>query len=215
MNSNTKKLCTLAMLAALAYIVNATIQIPVVLFLRYTPTDVILTIGGFLYGPMAALAMIVTTAFVHMLTLSRTGAIGFVMNVIAGASFVCTAAVFYKKNRTLKGAILGLITGIILMTVTMLLWNYILTPIFMEQAREEIVPLLFTAITPFNLLKGSLNAALIMLLYKPVKKALQSARMMPPSENVKTGKFDWGIALVSLFVIVSCVLWVMVLRGII
>ena len=51
---SVKKMVTLAMLAAIAYLMVNLIRIPVVLFLKYEPKDVIITIGGFLFGPMAA-----------------------------------------------------------------------------------------------------------------------------------------------------------------
>ena len=51
---SAKKLVLLAMLAAVSYLVVALIRIPVVLFLSYEPKDVVVTIGGFLLGPMAS-----------------------------------------------------------------------------------------------------------------------------------------------------------------
>ena len=54
MNERTKKLTTLAMLCALAYVAVAVFRIPVVLFLKYDPKDVIIAIGGFIYGPLPA-----------------------------------------------------------------------------------------------------------------------------------------------------------------
>ena len=47
---HTKKLVTLAMLSALAYAAVFSFRIPVILFLKYEPKDVVLAIGGFLYG---------------------------------------------------------------------------------------------------------------------------------------------------------------------
>ncbi|MCL2416198.1 MAG: ECF transporter S component, partial [Defluviitaleaceae bacterium] len=75
---------------------------------------------------------------------------------------------------------------------------------------------------PFNLINWSLNAALVMLLYKPVKTALQSARIIsPPNAQQndtdgaeKTRFFSPGILIASAFVIITCVLWIMILRGI-
>ena len=58
----------------------------------------ILTIGGFLLGPLASAAMSVVVSFVEMFTVSDTGIIGFVMNVLSSCSFACTAAVIYKKS---------------------------------------------------------------------------------------------------------------------
>ena len=66
---------------------------------------------------------------------------------------------------------------------------------------------------PFNLIKSGLNAAITMLLYKPVKTVLEKSNLMPPPEVESKGKFNWGIVIASGFVILTCVLWVMVLQG--
>ena len=54
MNSKVKKITTIAMLAAIAYVVMAIGRIPVVLFLKYDPSDVIITLGGLIWGPVTA-----------------------------------------------------------------------------------------------------------------------------------------------------------------
>lgn len=48
MNTRTKMLTSTAMLCAIAYIAVAACRIPVVLFLKYDPKDVIITLGAFL-----------------------------------------------------------------------------------------------------------------------------------------------------------------------
>ena len=58
-----------------------------------------------------------------MITVSHTGPIGFVMNVLATASFCCTASYVYKKKHTKAGAVLGLGLGTVCLVVVMLLWN--------------------------------------------------------------------------------------------
>ena len=55
----------------------------------------------------------------------------------------------------------------------MMFWNYWIAPIYMGYPREAIVKLLLPAFLPFNLIKGGLNAAIAMLLYKPVVTALR------------------------------------------
>ena len=55
----------------------------------------------------------------------------------------------------------------------MMLWNYLVAPLYMGMPREDIAALLLPAFLPFNLIKGGLNAAITMLLYKPVFLPLQ------------------------------------------
>ena len=66
-NGKIKKMVLMAMLAAMAYIAVALIRIPAVLFLKYEPKDVIITIGGFLLGPIAAFVVSLVVSLVEML----------------------------------------------------------------------------------------------------------------------------------------------------
>ena len=219
MRVDTRKLCVLAMLSALAFILAAYVRIsiiPVVAFLRYDPKDVIIAIAGFIYGPLAAFAVTVVVSFVQMFTVSQTGYIGLFMNIIASTAFCCTAALIYKKNRTIKGALLGLIIGGIFATAVMMMWNYIVTPIFMNRPRAEIIPLLIPGFLPFNLVSNGLNAVLTILLYKRVKGVLQGMGMMPRAdEKSENGAASKGIILSVLFIALTCVLWVLILVGVI
>ena len=64
------------------------------------------------------------------------------------------------------------------MVVVMLFWNYLITPVYMGYPREAVVELLIPVFLPFNLIKGGLNAALTMILYKPVVIALRRAHLI-------------------------------------
>ena len=136
------------------------------------------------------------------------------MNVLATCAFACTASVIYKKDHTLKGAIIGLICGVLLMTGVMLLWNYLITPIYLGYPREAVVELLIPAFLPFNLLKGGINAALTLILYKHVVNTLRKAKLIEESRCAPVKVNSTGIVLVSLFVIATGVLLALVLKGV-
>ncbi len=217
MNQSAKKITTYALFCALAFVVVALIRIPLVLFLKFEPKDVVITIGGFLYGPIATVIISVVVAFVEMITISSDGVIGFVMNVISAVAFAGTASIIYKRKSTMTGAAIGLGLGTVLMTVLMLLWNYFLAPIFMGFPREDVVKLLVPAFLPFNLIKGGINAALTLLLYKPIISILRKASVVPDVESIAeegTAK-KTGVIILALFVLASCILMVLSLRGII
>ena len=217
MQTNTKYYVNLALFSALAYVLMVVGRIPVVLFLKYDPKDVIILIGGLIYGPVAAFLISLVVSFVEMVTVSDTAWIGFVMNVLSSCSFACTAAFIYKKNQTIKGAVIGLISGGLLTVTIMMLWNYLLTPIYMGVPRPAVVALLLPAILPFNVLKVALNGAITMLIYKPLVKALRNANLIPSSsvENPADAKRPIGALLVSAAVLVTCILSVLAFRGII
>lgn len=215
MQTRTNKLTVIAMLSAVAYLIMVIGRIPVVLFLKYDPKDVIITIGGFLFGPLTAFTMSALVSFVEMFTVSSTGLIGLFMNIISSCSFACTAAIIYKKKHNYKGAILGLIAGWLVATAVMLLWNYLITPIYLGYPREAVVKLLIPAFLPFNLLKGGLNASIVMLIYKPLSKALRSTNLMPRIEETRTNrrKVTIGNVLVSTLIIVSCIMSILAFQG--
>ncbi|MCL1878745.1 MAG: ECF transporter S component [Defluviitaleaceae bacterium] len=208
---NTKKLVTLAMLSAIAFILAAFARVPIVLFLRYDPKDVIIVIGGFLFGPLAAFAVIVVVSVLEMFTVSQTGIWGLLMNVITSSAFCLPAAYIYNKKRDMKGAVCGLIVGFFAATIMAMLWNYLIAPIYMRIPREDVVLLLLPAFLPFNLIKNGLNVAFTILLYKHVKAVLQHSKLLPPPTEDSKFRFNIGILLALLFVVISCVLWIFVL----
>ena len=211
----TKELTTLAMLTAIAYALVCTVRIPIVLFLKYEPKDVVITIGGFLMGPMAVLISSTIVALIEMFTISDTGIIGCIMNFLSTCAFAVPAAFVYKRRHTMAGAITGLVVGTVTMVATMLLWNYLITPLYMTgTSRSDIAGMLMPVFLPFNLLKAGLNSAFILLLYKPLVVSLRKAGLLPATgSGAKSAKS--GVMLFAALLLISCVLYVLVLRGII
>lgn len=217
---DVKKLATLAMITCLAYVVMLVSKLmpSVNDFLDFDFKDVVICIGGFVYGPAAAAAVSLVVAFIEMITISTTGPWGFLMNFLATASFCCTACFIYKKHHTMKGAVIGLILGVIALVCVMLLWNYLVTPIYQKVPREAIVDMLLPVFLPFNAVKGGMNLAATLLLYKPVVTALRRAKLIPESEHSApsvAGKKRLGMTLVFLFVLATLVLCALALAKVI
>ena len=207
-----RRLTVLAMLTALAFAAVFFVRIPVVLFLKYEPKDVLLTIGAFLFGPLYGALMAVVVALLELVTISDTGAIGLVMNILSSCLFICPAAAIYQRKRTLTSAVIGLLVGAVLMTGGMVLWNYLITPLYMAVSREQVAGMLMTVFAPFNLLKGLLNATLTMVLYKSVSTALRAARLLPPSGAPKK-KSAIPVWVISLFVLIALLLIMLYWNG--
>ncbi len=179
-----KMICSLAMLTALALAVDFFIRLPNISgFLTYEPKDVILTIGAFIYGPIAGIAMSFIVCLVEMVTVSTTGPIGLLMNFLASATFVGVASVIYHRKKTMGRAIIGLVSGSLAMIGIMLLWNYIMTPIYMGVPREAVLDLFLPLLIPFNAIKAALNSAVVLLLYKGVVTALRKSKLIPQRES--------------------------------
>ena len=215
MNSQTRKLTTIGMLCAVTYVIMAVGRIPVVMFLKYDPSDVIVTLGGLIWGPMTSCIVSVVVASVEMVTVSSTGILGCIMNIVQTVSFACTASAIYRKKRTMSGAVIGLSAGCITSVLLMMLWNYLITPLYMGYSREAVAELLLPVFLPFNLLKSVLNAALTFVLYKPVITALRKGgyAAMPEKESRKQKRN--GVTLLAVLLIVTCVLIILAMNGMI
>lgn len=218
-SKKTRKLAIYAMFTALAYVVMLVGRFPISVlpFLKTDPKDAVIVIAGFIFGPFASLIISVVTSFIEMVTVSDTGPIGLIMNVLSTCAFACPAAAIYKKKHTMGGAVAGLAIGVVLMTVVMLLWNYLITPLYMDTTRADVAAMLVPIFLPFNLLKGGINAGLTLLAYKPIVSALRKAKLLEqmsegsaPAKNRTVGMALLGVALLA-----TCVLIVLAVKGII
>ncbi|MCL2360750.1 MAG: ECF transporter S component [Defluviitaleaceae bacterium] len=216
MQKNLREIVISAMLAALAFVSMLLIRFPMFApFLSYDPKDVIIIIGGFLFGPLAAIYTIVVVALVEMITISETGFWGLLMNIISSTAFVIPAVLIYRWKRNLAGAVIGLIVGVIAVTGVMLLWNYLIVPLYVPHVvRADVVPMLASVFLPFNLVKSALNAAIVMLLYKPVSVALQQAGLYQPQAAAPRGRINIWVLVISAFVVLTLILIILAERGV-
>ena len=206
--SSLQRLCGLAMLTALAYLTMLVLRVPLFPaagFLKYEAKDVVLALAGLLYGPAGGAVAALTTCLLEMFTVSDTGWIGFVMNLLSSLLFLLPSALLCSKKRTAGRALCGLTVGALLMCAGMLLWNVLLTPLYMGVPRQQMVELLLPVFLPFNLLKGLLNAGLAAALWSALLPLLQKARLLPPPED-STRRFPWPVLLPAAALIAGAIL---------
>lgn len=226
MNSRTRKLTVSAMFAAIAYLVMVVCRLPIVgaaPFLKYDPKDVILVICGFVNGPFAGATVALVVTLLELVTVSTSGFIGFVMNICASLAFVLPASLLYARRRELKSAVVGLVISILLMTAVMLLWNHFLTPLYQRGAgvsyaeyQAVVDGMLLPVFLPFNLIKGGLNMALTLMIYKPVTRALRSAKLLVTADvsatkSAASHRVGW-IYIVGILMIAACIAAILLLR---
>lgn len=171
--NTTLKMVTLGMFCAISInLVYFHFPIfPAAPFLEYDPADIPIFIATFLFGPLSGFITTVIVSVLQSLFFSpESGPIGCLMHIAATGSFVIVAGLIYKRHKTLKGAIIALACGILTMTLVMVLWNLILTPIYIGAPREAVIQLLLPCIIPFNLIKASVNSLFAFLLYKSISK---------------------------------------------
>lgn len=170
--SNTKKLTTLGVLGALSVLLVVIIHFPIfpiAPFLEYDPADIPIFIATFMFGPLYGFLLTVVVSFVQGLTVSSaSGIIGIAMHIFATGAFVLVAGNIYKHNKNKKTALIALAVGVIVTVVAMILWNIVVTPIYMGTPRKAVIDLLLPAIIPFNFIKAGINSFVTMLIYKKI-----------------------------------------------
>ena len=204
-SDQTKKLRGMAMFAALAFVLSLMTSGIRIAFLTIDIKDAILAIGAFIYGPISALPVCMVTAFLSsVITGFETGFWGLAMDFLSSLIFAMTAALVYKYKRTMIGAVIGLFAAVLAYTAVMIPLNLLITPIYTGQPVEAVVGLLRPLLVPFNFAKSVLNAAIVMMLYKPIVTALRAAKFVQgDTKSTKIGKTTAiiiAIALVTLIV---------------
>lgn len=158
-------------------------------FLKLDVSDLVTLIGALAMGPLAGVLIELVKCLIHLLN-STTGGVGDIANFIVGSAYVATAGWYYMKHKTKKGAVAGLLLGIVAMIVSGALVNYFITiplyAIVLGWSTEMVVglgsaaipaihdklTLILFAFCPFNLIKGALLTILAMPLYKHVSPLL-------------------------------------------
>lgn len=209
MKNSTQKLNRIAatsIFAAIAYLSMFLTPFRVD-FLTFDIKDAVMTIGALYLGPLAGLAMSAVISLLEMFTISQTGIDGMIMNFVGSATYTVVAALIYTYRKSLKNAVLGLVAATLSMTAVMLAANLIITPGFKGVPVEAVIAMIPTLLLPFNLLKGILNAALVMLLYKPVTTAMRATRLAVGEQHKGTNKNTIIVTLVSLAVIAAALVF--------
>ena len=177
-----RRIVLIALFGAISYVLMLVVHIPVQ-FLTMDVKDVIITLAGLYFGPLAALALSILVPLLELVTVSSTGLYGLVMNILGTAALSVTASVIYKYKKNILGAIVGLVSGVGLMVAVMMLFNLLVTPYYMGVTVEAVQGLIPVLLLPFNVLKGVLNVGLVLLLYKPLSLVMQHAGILPRSER--------------------------------
>lgn len=170
-----KRMTIIAMLAALAYVIHF-VHIPVA-FLNLDFKDVVMTIGGMYFGPIAGAILSTIVPLLEYPT-SETGPYGLIMNIISSGTFVIVASLIYRFKKTLSGAIIALCSAVFSMVAVMMVANLFITPYYMSHAgitQQTVISLIPTMLLPFNAIKGILNTALTLCLYKPITTVIKKS----------------------------------------
>ncbi|MDD4080274.1 MAG: ECF transporter S component [Eubacteriales bacterium] len=183
----TANLTYASLLTALAIILSYFPEIPLAFFAPWLKLDFSFTpllILGFSLGPVMAGISLVITNVVHILG-GTTSGVGELANIIVGLAFLMPPTIMYRRIHTWRGAIIGMVIGVVLMALAGIVSNrYLLLPTYFGSDYEAVLAnmgltvngYLWAAILPFNLTKGVANALLTQLLYKRLSGVLKEAQ---------------------------------------
>ena len=194
---NRNKIRTMAQIGMLSAI--ATVLMLFEMPLPFAPSfyeidfsEVPILIGSFAMGPLAGAAIEFIKILLNFaINGTLTAGVGEIANFLIGCSLVVPAAMIYCKKHTRNGALLGMVTGTVFMTIVGCFMNaYILLPAYakafgmplnalvgmgtaVNKHITDIKTFVILAVGPFNLLKGTLVSLIVFLVYKKISPILK------------------------------------------
>ncbi len=177
---STKQLVTMALLCAIGVLLSF-IEFPLlpgVTWLKYDASAMPAMVCGFAYGPAGGLAVGIVGAILHGLLMADFS--GAVMNILVVIGFVAPTALIYQRLHTFRGALLGLLLGILGAILMAVVGNLIITPGWLGVPLDAVVAMIVPVLIPFNLAKAALNAVLTLVVYKAISNLIT-----PPKDQVQ------------------------------
>lgn len=191
---NTKRIAIIAIMSAIAAILMV-IDFPVSFlapsFYKMDISDLPCLIGSFTLGPLAGMLIELLKVLIKlMIKPTSTAFVGELSNFLCGVSLCIPAALIYRKEHNKKGAIKGLVVGVITMVVISSILNYaFIIPSYVKlygmpldaiiKAGNQIFKIVqdkfsfvLICVTPFNLLKGIIVGILTFFLYKRISRLI-------------------------------------------
>ena len=191
---STRNLVAVGILGAIgAVLMILNFNIPTIMpsFIKLDFSELPAIIATFAYGPIGGIMVCLVKNLLNFILASNTGGAGELSNFILGCAYVIPAGLIYKKNRTLKGAIISALVGSVTSGCVSFFSNYFLIyPLFtlvLKCPMEAIVgmyTLIFPNITklwqallyfnvPFTFIKCMLTSVITFLVYKRISPLLR------------------------------------------
>ena len=169
---DTRQLVTMALMCAIGVLLSF-VEFPLlpgVTWLKYDASAMPAMVCGFAFGPAAGLAVGVVGAVIHGILMADFS--GAVMNILVVAGFILPAALVYRRSRTFKSGVVGLVLSAVAATVMAILGNLVITPMWLGVPLDAVVAMILPILTPFNLIKAGINAVLTLIVYKSISNLI-------------------------------------------
>ncbi len=206
---NTRRQAVVSLLAGVAFVLMY-MHFPLPFLSPFAEFDLSAVpelIGGFLLGPGAAIQIVLVKVCLKLLFQGTSSLLtGEVQNIILSLAFVLPAALYYRRHKTRRGAVISLVLGGLINVAAAVFSNlYLILPAYITLYGmnwdsivamcgainpwiTDIPTMVAFSVVPFNLLARSINALLTLLVYKkisvPVKKILND------TESVRREKHE-------------------------
>lgn len=155
-------------------------------------SEVPVLVGTFSLGPLAGVVIEVVKILVKLiLKPTSTGFVGEFANFCVGCALVLPSGIIYKIKRTKKRAVIGMITGTVVMAAAAVILNaVVMLPFYsnfmpldtiiaagaaINPAISNVWTFVLLAVGPFNILKGAVVSLITALVYKRVSIIIHSS----------------------------------------
>lgn len=194
-SAKTRTLVEIAMLGAVAAILMyLEFPLPFITppFYEIDLSEIPVLIGAFSLGPVAGACIELIKVLLKLLLKgTSTAFVGDIANFFIGCSFIIPAALIYKKHKTKKNALVGMVVGTVFMAVVGCFLNaYVLLPTYsvafgmpmdviidmgnqVNSHINNVATFVVIAVAPFNLIKGFIVSLITFLLYKHISPILK------------------------------------------
>ncbi len=190
---NVRYLTMTAMLSAVAYILMfLDFSVPFMpSFIKMDLSELPALIGSFTFGPVCGVLICLIKNLLHLF-ISTTGGVGELSNFILGAVFVWPAGLIYKRKKSKQMALIGSLSGAVIMGLISVVSNYFLVyPVYYNFMDKELILASYQLIVPFvknifqcvvyfnmpfTVLKGLFSVLITFVVYKPLSPILKGTR---------------------------------------
>lgn len=163
-------------------------------FYEFDFSEVPVLLGAFALGPVAGLYIEFVKVLLNLLNGTITAGVGEFANFLIGIAFVVPAGIIYKKKKSKKTALLGMVVGGAIMVMLGAVINaFVLIPAYgnaLQMPMEafvgmgsEIHPsidslwkLVLLCVVPFNAIKVIIVSLITNFIYKPLRPILKGKK---------------------------------------
>ncbi len=193
--SRTRKLVFIAILGAISFLlmlINFSLPFAPA-FLKFDIAELPALFAGFFLGPLAGFEVIVIKLLLKLaIQGTETAFVGEFSNLVGSSVFVLLAAWIYKKDRTKKGAIIGMTVSSLAVSILFIFINaYVMFPLYsnlygmpldaiigmgtaVNPKITNMTTLMLLSVFPFNLVKHLVTDVITFLVYKRVGNLLRN-----------------------------------------